>query len=119
MSNLNPSREELWGRIERADEIACDGMTEGGRFSINDGGGRKGGCSCCEEILQVLRGGGIHCAECGHIGALGHSCWDWRQYDAGEITLEELGERWKARDAARFREVTRGNESLFVVKGTA
>jgi hypothetical protein len=87
--NLDPSREELWRRIEEADDSACDG------WSNHD-------CSHCRLVVEALRGGSVHCPDCNHINALGHSCADWKAYDAREIDLDEVTRRWNERLTERF-----------------
>lgn len=84
-----PSYNELWDRISQADNTACDG------------GWQDGDCWFCQRVVEILRGGNVMCPECGHVNALEHSCSDWREYDAGQITLEEVDRRWKQRDAKR------------------
>ena len=98
--NLNPSHRELWERIERAEDIACDGG-----WSYGD----EEGCSFCRSVVETLRGGQLFCDECGHINTIGHSCADWKEYDAGTMNNDEVGRRWRERDAARFSETTTSN----------
>jgi hypothetical protein len=81
-----PDYEELLRRVSAADDLACDGWSDGG-------------CRHCEAVVKALRGGEVMCPECGHINAIGHSCGDWREYDAGRLTLAEVGHRSHAREA--------------------
>lgn len=87
-----PSYNELWDRILQADDTACDG------------GWQDSDCPWCRRVVEILRGGNIMCPECRHINAIGHSCSDWREYDAGQITLEEVTRRSRQRDEARRSE---------------
>ena len=88
--NLNPSHHELWNRVEQADDIACNG------------GWQDSDCVWCRMVVEILRGGAVYCPDCDHINAIGHSCADWRAYDAGEIDLEEVGRRHNERDGQRW-----------------
>ncbi len=70
----NPTYEELWERVKRADDLACDG------------GWQDSDCPFCQGVVKVLRGGSDFCPDCGHINALGHDCAHWvcGDHDAGE-----------------------------------
>lgn len=84
-SNSGLRYAEIWRRLEEADDIACDGMAD---------------CKFCEAVVKALRGGHIHCPDCGHVNTPLHSCADWKAYDAGLIDLVEVDVRWTAREKA-------------------
>lgn len=88
--NLNPSHRELWERVVLADDTACNG------------GWQDSDCRFCQSVVEILRGGSVYCPDCDHINGIGHSCSDWRQYDAGEIDLDEVGRRADERDRQRW-----------------
>ena len=75
--NLDPSRAELWARVVEADDVACNG------------GWQDSDCKWCRWVVETLRGGSIHCPECGHVNVIGHSCSDWKEYDDGLIDLDD------------------------------
>ncbi len=72
-----PTYQELWDRVQAADDVACDGG-----FQDSD-------CPSCKEVVAVLRGGNIYCPECRHINAIGHSCDQWNSE-----TDEWVGPDW-------------------------
>lgn len=103
--SLAPTYAELWRRIELADDFACDGMS----------GPTKKACRYCEEVVKALRGGEMYCPYCRHLNMPLHSCEDWKAYDAGEMTSEQINERWKAREAALLGG-TQGNVQTIVAE---